>query len=85
MIDKKEENDFEFIYAYLRNWVYAYIEFIQNKGEGFWKFIQKGREDFREEEFLVYACFSHIVYAYIYFLSFMHFIEYLFVYCYAWV
>ena len=63
MIDKKGENDFEFI-----DFIYAYLNVmvIQKEGEWFWKFIQKGGEGFWEKEFLVYACFSHLVYAYIF-------------------
>ena len=38
----------------------------QKGGERFWKFIQKREEGFWGEEFLVYACFSHLVYAYIF-------------------
>ena len=73
MIDKKEEKDFEFIYAYLSfciYWVYAFynkqIDIGRYEGEWFWKFKQKGGEGFWEKELLVYAIFSHVVDAYIY-------------------
>ena len=59
----------EWFWVYIcifRNWVYACSMFIKRKGEGFWKFIQHGGEGFQEEDFLVYACFSHLIYAYIF-------------------
>ena len=64
----KREKDFEFLYAYLSvciYWVYAFYVFTK-WGECFWKFKQKGGEGFWEKELLVYACFSHLIDAYIF-------------------
>ena len=59
MIDKKGENDFEFIYAY--------IEFMFYKmGSMILKVYTKRGRRFLRKELLIYACFSHLVYAYIF-------------------
>ena len=89
MIDKMGEKDFEFIYAYLSfcmYWVYALclcIFCFVKLGEWFWKFKQKGGE-FLEKGFWIYVL-SLTLLMHICLFSFMYFIEYIFVYCYAWV
>ena len=70
MIDKKRENDFKFIYAYLEiEFMHVlYFMFIKRKGEkDFESLYKKGEKVFREKNFfLIYTCFSHLVYAYIF-------------------
>ena len=59
MIDKKRENDFEFIYAYLDiEFMHVlYFMFIQKGGEGFWKFIQKKERRFSGRRILDFRMF----------------------------
>ena len=67
MIDKKGEKDFEFIYAYLSfciYWVYAFYVFLQN-GENDFESLYKKGEKVLGKGFLIYACFSHLVCAYV--------------------
>ena len=60
-----------------------HLMFLQNGKNDFESLNKRGEKVFGER-FLgkVYACFSHLM-MHIYLFSFMYFIEYLIVYCYA--
>ena len=97
MIDKKGENDFEFIYAYLfwvyicifKNWVYAYILSLcmsyilclYKKGEKDFEGLYKKGKKVFGEKNSWFMHVSLTLFRHIYLFSFMYFIEYLFVYC----
>ena len=68
MIDKKGEKDFEFIYAYLSVCIYwIYASYVLQNGENIFESLYKKGEKFSlEKELLVYACYSHLVDAYIF-------------------
>ena len=78
-----------------RFWVYICIfEFLHilslcilcfiKLGECFWKFKQKGGEGFWEKDFgCLHVSLTLLMHIYLFY--FMYFIEYLLVYCYAWV
>ena len=73
---------------YMHIWVFAYIEFMHlmfyKIRRMFLKVKTKRGRRFLEKEFWIYACFSHLVDAYICLASCTSLL-YLYVYCYAWV
>ena len=83
MIDKKGENDFEFIYAYIEFYACPIFYVYTKRGEkDFESLSKKGEKVFGEKNFW----FMHVyltLFMHIYLFPFIHFIEYLFVYCYA--
>ena len=87
MIDKRGR---KILSLYMHIWVFAYIELslcilcFTKWGKCFWKFKQKGEKVFGKKDF---GC-SHVyltLLMHIYLFSFIYFIEYLLIYCYAWV
>ena len=70
---------------YMHIWVFTYIEFMHLKwGECFWKFKQKEGEGFWEKDL---GCLhvSLTLLMHIYLFSLCTSLQYLYVYCYAWV
>ena len=80
MIDKKGENDFEFICAYLQ----FESMFIQKGENDFESLYKKGEKAFGRRIFDLCMFLSPCLCIYIY-LVLCTSLQYLFVYCYAWV
>ena len=68
MIDKKGENDFEFIYAYLEiEFMHVlYFMFIQKRRRRILKVYTKRGRRFLERRNFDLSMFSHLVYVYIF-------------------